>query len=746
MSQLRRLAPSVVAALSAAGLIVGHPALASGGARAATVGLPTGVTAAAVSVARRSEPVVLNGAQIPGWAQPAAVGVAAPYPSGTSDESQYGEPALPGVGLRSAHNGTLVVPPDNPLVPRINPNQVAAYRWTASGWRQVPVQVDKMFLNFLANGRSSFGIYSGTDTELTYAWGQDAHDIGQEAWKRLFPSPLVDPAPAAGKCTARPARSISEVDAAIKAGLITPGAGETAADYLSSMKDPQKWFDTDDQLSFMAGDAGPPAPAGRAAPPHTSNAETVRVVDPLTGATHFVYLFTKPGGSRFNASNGYVHMTPDAGSRQWIDRYSYAKGSPHAIGLSNTGYGPNLPEWVCETAAGNEGGYAPGHAPRRSTDANPRDDFTITTPRYEVHTAGRWLVTGLHVAEPGHPGRYGPNVIARWKGRAFQQTPDSDVSLVGFEDEQVNWEMNSSLLGWRQGPVRAIREVWGADSGTNVTKTEFYYRDADVFSYHLRVHPIPPDGLYTDWDYRPGVATTYYNLLKSNGVAIDGRPDNVGEIDQVAGKNVETNLCDPTFAICSAVDNPEEVAGKGFGLVYEFELTGVTAAAGNVAILPYYRDDACFDDGTGDAPAQRPWPGEASTDPRVEASYVAYWQHYWDAHPKVQKFARPSAYSDLVCDPAKAVHGNPYVNPTTPPWKIMPFQGAIGEDGVHFLFTQDSDNTFSPVNTDEVDGQQWRFEVPMRTPHNVLVPYGLDVSARLVAIATPGITGSLSLG
>jgi hypothetical protein len=28
------------------------------------------------------------------------------------------------------------------------------------------------------------------------------------------------------------------------------------------------------------------------------------------------------------------------------------------------------------------------------------------------------------------------------------------------------------------GPVRAIREIWGADSGTNVTKTETFYRDA----------------------------------------------------------------------------------------------------------------------------------------------------------------------------------------------------------------------------------------------------------------------------
>src|SRR5262249_22437542 len=143
-------------------------------------------------------------------------------------------------------------------------------------------------------------------------------------------------------------------------------------------------------------------------------------------------------------------------------------------------------------------------AARGSTDRTPLDGMTVTTPTYRLHADGRWLVRDLQVTQPGTTGDYGPDILSRWKGRAVQQSPGSSLSVVGFEDEQVNWEMNSALLGWRVGPVRAIREIWGADSGTNVTKTEYYYRDADVYSYHVRVHPIPPDGLYTDWDYRPG--------------------------------------------------------------------------------------------------------------------------------------------------------------------------------------------------------------------------------------------------
>ncbi len=89
------------------------------------------------------------------------------------------------------------------------------------------------------------------------------------------------------------------------------------------------------------------------------------------------------------------------------------------------------------------------------------------------------------------------------------------------------------MLGWRTGPVRAIREVWGADSGTNVTKTETYYRDAITYRYRVRVHPIPPDGLYTSWDYNRGVAGRHYNMAKPEGVGIDGANDDVRNVDKL---------------------------------------------------------------------------------------------------------------------------------------------------------------------------------------------------------------------
>jgi hypothetical protein len=642
---------------------------------------------AGVHAFRYAAPVVITGAQVPQWSRLPAEGVAKTYPSGA---------AITGDAVRTAHNGTLVIPPD--ARKGVDPDKITAYRW-AGKWVEVPVQVDQRFPYFLANGRSSFSTYSGTDEELTYAWAPDRHDTGEEAWKKVF-----------GDCTARYADANDTLDPAV-AGL---GPQETAASYRAAMQDPIPTLDDDDEIAFMARDAGTQAPTGARPPANTTSGQVVRVTDPLDGHVSYVYLFLRPSGSSYNAQNSpYVQMTRDANADQWIDRGSFADNDPEKLGTSNTSYGPNIPGSVCD----------PDGTVRTSTDRFPRDGMTVTTPTYQLHASGRWMVRSLSVTRPHTSRNYGPDLIARWKGRAFQQSPDSTVSLVGFEDEQVNWEANSALLGWRAGPVRAIREIWGADSGTNVTKTETYYRDADVYSYHVRVHPIPPDGLYTSWDYNPGVVTKYYNLVQTKGVPIDGISDeHVGNVDSVGGQPAELDACDPTFAPCSAIENPEEVAGPNGGLVYEFELTGATAAAGNVAAVPYYRDDACMDDGTGDAPVPRPYPGEATTDQRVKDGYVAYWK----AHGAPDSLT----YSDLKC--------NPSADPaTTPPWQRMPFEGAIGQHGVHFFVTQDSDNAFGPKPVDELDGQQWRFEVPMSTPTNVLKGYGLNVSAKLVATAVP---------
>jgi hypothetical protein len=613
---------------------------------AIVVALPTGARAQPAA-ARSVEPVVVKGAKLPSWSRAASTITCMPYPSG----------AL--IGDRDAHNGITTVPPDARTGVAVD--QIAAYRWDGVGWVEIPVQVDQMYFYCLSNPHSGFAIYSGTDKELTYAW-----DV--EAWKKI-----------AGDCTTD----------------YLPGDGPTP--------DPVPTLDDDDEIVFMASDAGQQAPIGAPMPPGTTDGQALAVVDPLDPSTRrFVYLFLQPGGSSFNVANGDVHYTRDANADEWIDKCSFRDDDPEKLGTSNTSYGPNLSGNVCRTA--NDPGRCPAipdGTSRPSTDRFPRDGVTVTSDAYSWHASGRWMVRNLSVAKPGQPGVYGPDLIDRWKGRAFQQNPDSTISLVGFEDEQVNWEANSALLGERAGPVRAIREIWGADSGTNVTKTESFYRDAITYHYHVRVHPIPPDGLYTSWDYNAHVASKYYDTIKPDGVDIDGVNDDTGNVDGVFGMPAYFDAPDPTFNAPSAVLNWEEVSGANdYGsLVYIVEIKGATTAE-NPAVVPYYRDDACLDDGTGDNPVPRPWPGEASTDGRVQAGYSA------------ENGGTP--YAQLTCEQK---------------------QGVWGAHGIHYFFSNDTDNAASPEVLTEIDAQQWQFTVPTAAPTNVGQQYGNVVIAPLQTAA-----------
>jgi hypothetical protein len=678
------------------------------------IGLDTDVASAlnrAKSANRDVEAVVVTGAQLPGWSSPAAQGAPYPYPSGANVTgqgsgsenlaplNQVRDPAMLGE-VRNAHNGVMLYPQAGVPSLGVPTNQVAAYAYKNGAFVEIPVQVDEKYPFFLANAGSTFSVYSGTDEELTYAWDQ-------ERW---------DPGESSDKCSVVP-----------KAGVPDPVAG----------------LDDDDEVVFMAADAGDMAPQGQLPQDVVagSSGQQLLLADPLDPSKQrYVYLFRKAQGSSFKTKH-YVSYQRDANADQWIDRYFFRDDDPEKIGTSNTGYGPNLKGTVCQN-----GGQ------RQSVDRFPRDGVSVSTDTYHWRASGRWMVRDIRVKGAQDPKPQSdlywsarPDLIDRWKGRAFQQSPDSTISVVGFEDEQVNWEANSIVLGERCGPVRCIREVWGADSGTNVTKTETFYRDAVAYRFHVRVHPIPPDGLYTSWDYNRGAMVPtateraagiaggrYYTVLRPQGVPIDGVNDDIGQVDtlspipginmcitsggpkpSVGGKcPAFLDVADPSFNLPLAFANWEQVSGKGGSgsLVYTFELKGATSLA-NPAVVPFYRDDACLDDGTGDDPVSRPWPGEASTDQRVKDGYAA-------------QAGKP--YDQLKCEDR---------------------QGDYGSNGIHYFVTHDSDNAFAvgkPI--DEIDGQQWQFMVPTDQPKNVGETYANVARFPLKAFATPINPGAPSFG
>ncbi len=256
---------------------------------------PSGVQAADRSV----EPVVAKGVKLGAWSGPAASIICMPYPSGAPRARATRTTA------RSSRRPRTGIPV----------HEIAAYRWDGAQFVEIPVQVDEMYPYCLSNPNSSFGVYSGTDMELTYAW-----DV--ESWKKT-----------AGVCSAE----------------YPSGEGP--------LPDPVPTLDDDDEVVFMASDAGAQAPVGATPPAGTSDGQALVLVDPLDPATtRFVYLFRKPGGSSFTAADGYVDYARDPNADEYIDRYSFDAGDPQQLGSSNTGYGPNLSGSVCVPA--------PAHARR----------------------------------------------------------------------------------------------------------------------------------------------------------------------------------------------------------------------------------------------------------------------------------------------------------------------------------------------------------------------------------------------
>ena len=633
-----------------------------------------------VPAARDTEPVVLTGADFGSWAVPANQTLRLPLLDlATPPEDPHNHYAEP--NLDTASSTPAGVPT----------GQLLAYRWNRfiSRFEQIPFQVDERFERYLNNTASGFALYSGEDKHTTYAYDR-------EGFRYTVDGPADDP------CTARPA---------------SPEA-----------LDPVAGLDTNDEVAFMASDAATRAPLGRPLPAGIVESKEVVVADPLQplAAPRYVYIMrAAANGPRpaFNGSNGYVRYQRDARTAEYFE---FSESSYDDYGNAKTGY-------YCDAAGNivrNEDG-TPKIGRRR-----PRDTASITTSRYSYRYDGRWLMTAIRVSGDGKT--YGPDLVDRWKARAFQQDPSSDTPCCGYEEEDTNWGGSSTLLGERVGPVRAIRETWGADSGTNVIRRETFYRDEVQQRSWLRVHVIPPlDGIYAQWDFNAGIVDRFYNsALPAAGVAVDGRNDEVfGNFDDPCNELYDANdtsEVDQTYrsfyrqsGLCDineyhqSIDLPdltssEPGAGTGWsvttgdhGTVVDRISTSIRdvtpgGAAQSLLAVPYYRDDSCFDDGTGTNPG-----------PRIRLRSREE-ERNWGGEPR--KCWRPE-------------DGAPNDDPRY-------FQGSIGTHGLHLLALVDSDNArlTAPVNEIVSD---WRMVMlPGRRDASAGERYGRGFEKPLVALVT----------
>ena len=569
-------------------------------------------------------------------------------------------------------------------------DRLVGYRWNpdAQGFEQIPFQVDEMFVRYLSNDESGFSFYSETDQHTSYAFDREGF-----RWQDSDPQ---------NACLATPSSDVAT--------------------------DPVKGLDTDDELVFMARDASVRAPESAPLPEGVEESYEVAVADPANQQSSFVYVMkaTDPD-LEFDESNGYVRYERDTDAN--IFRFSESSYE----GYGDAPKGPWQDEnGVCHSAESEWKQHRPG------------DEATISTPRYQFRYEGRWLMTGLRISNDAQGDwTYGPDVVDQWKARAFQQRPGGETPCCGYEEEVNNWGGSSILMGERSGPVRTIRETWGADSGTNVVRREIFYRDEIRLISFLRVHVIPPgDGIYAQWDYNAGMMTKYYNPQNPDGVAIDGKNDDMGnthiyashdgiavdpdgdgpeeEIGQSQEEcphdgciNNDIDVPDPVFSGVNAGLNWEQIAGPHGTLVSRIQIHKATpGSAHSVVAVPYYRDDACFDDGTGSNPGPHLDARDVDGDEESDSFYTAE-----------DGTRQPRKCWDSDTDPIPPPEGDPRY-----------YQGAIGTHGVHILLIADSDNAHTTVPVTEIDSDQ-RIVVLPPTLENVGSLYGHQPEKPLVPVA-----------
>jgi hypothetical protein len=625
---------------------------------------------------RDTEPVVIKGSDLPAWSARSNQTARLPFVDLLSCQSfdeqcehnHYAEP----------HADTGMI-----LGGGFDVERLLGYRYDAANksWKQIPFQVDEVFTRYLNNSASGFAIYSGEDQHTTYAYDREGF--------RWFENEPGDP------CKAKPASPVA--------------------------RDPVPGLDDNDELAFMYDDAGDRVPPGTELPRGIAGSYEVLVSDPRdpTATARYVYVMqAAPGGPKpsYDAANGYVQYERDA----IADTFERSVSTYSDYG--NARRGPYCDE---------DGKVVTGADGKPRIDRRrPRDYATVKTDRYRFRYDGRWLMTEINVSSDR--GRsYGPDLIDRWKARAFAQDPGSETPCCGFEEEDTNWGGSSTLLGERVGPVRAIRETWGADSGTNVIRRETFYRYELRQTNFLRVHIIPPlDGIYAQWDFNAHRMKRFYNSSRLDGVDVDGKNDEVfGNFDDPCNSNWEANetsqvdegyrsiyqqlpLCDPILqcgpefdeirepdfqginpvdSLCSrpyhqSIDFFDPTFSKANAALEWNETAGphgtivdrITAdvrqlnpggAAQSAVGTPYYRDDACFDDGTGTDPGPKV-KLRSGDEPRKTAAGED--RRCWDP-----KDGEPNSDERF-------------------------FQGSIGTHGLHLLFLVDSDNARQQVPLNEI--------------------------------------------
>jgi hypothetical protein len=259
--------------------------------------------------------------------------------------------------------------------------------------------------------------------------------------------------------------------------------------------DPNPDIDLNDEIVFMARDGFGRAPAGTPDPAgvRPGTGQEVHVTDPLDpGAAAWVYLFQHDGNLDPGAGQDYVDYEFDLLAGEYPEDYDF-DGRNGVIG--NPPANPTPP-------------------------ANP-ENSRVTTAFYTERFADRWLTDELRITAGSASG---VDILDRNRlGVPFVTSDPQPCPRT----ENTFAAGHGAFVANINGPVRAIRDYLGANSGQFTQRRQvFYERREDLITF-LRVHPLPigPSDLL---DYTAAATgMSYRNDLMNGAVTIDGNPDSV---------------------------------------------------------------------------------------------------------------------------------------------------------------------------------------------------------------------------
>lgn len=327
----------------------------------------------------------------------------------------------------------------------LQPNQIVGFKFVNGTWAQIPIQVDERAL-----------------LDIVTPYGALAAQAG-------YP-----PSPSNPQVT-----------------FYTDATTDIGAD-------PTATFDSDDELVFMAKDAGGQSDGSTPQGVVAGTCREIMITDPL-GGVGYVYLFQNGGSLQQGAGVSYVTYTSNLSS---------TAGFPVNESITNF------------------------------------ENTVITTSKYSWKFSAEWVSDEFKLIIGNNT-----NLLDRYKNFF------ADGNCIRHEDAFS--AAQNAYITVKAGPIRVIRSYMGAVSGPLTQRTHWFYEGRQDIATDLRVHNIV--SIIDAFDYSSNAnGMIYRNNLNTNGVTINGQPDVVTlgalQWEQVSGNQgtisilhrTVTNMVTPT--------------------------------------------------------------------------------------------------------------------------------------------------------------------------------------------------------